>query len=195
MQKRKGMVCGTVLGLLSVIANAEPVIEAKTETYPVVAKHLDELSAALDAASPIRKDGKVFHGFTNTHVNWRYFWQSSRSGCRLHRVTTTVRIHYQMPALKPGADAELKAVWQRYYAALELHERGHGNIAVDAAREIERRLLALPAETTCETLDQVAGDTATAILEQHRPRHEQYDLATDHGRTQGAHLELHLPKR
>ncbi len=77
------------------------------------------------------------------------------------------------------------AVGQRVLRSLERHERGHVQISLDSASELERTLKALPEQATCDALKALAGhQVAERILAEHSSKQDAYDVETDHGRRQ-----------
>ncbi len=190
--KRLAVVCHLFyLFALSGYLYAAPVINEVTKTYTVHAKGLETLLAAINRSTPVKVDDKIFYAFTDTHVRWHYWWHETKFSCTINRVSTIVDVTYTMPALNAIlADLETKRVWKKYYAALVLHEKGHADIAVEAALAIEKSLLNMPSSSNCRLLSGQANSRAEKILEAYRPQHKVYDRETGHGRTQGAYLDL-----
>jgi predicted secreted Zn-dependent protease len=75
--------------------------------------------------------------------------------------------------------------WNKYIVALELHEKGHKEIAIEAGYEIGEVLNALTSYPSCDELERAADIAAEEILEQYRQREVVYDQETEHGATQG----------
>lgn len=147
------------------------------------------LLAALDNASPVRQDGKVFHAYTDWHVKWHYRWWEEADGrCRITRVTTSVLITITLPSLQNTSE-EMQALFNRYRRALEVHEQGHVDTGKMAAKTIESAILKLPEKASCAELSALADSRATELIEEYKLRDVQYDTATQHGRSQGAWLE------
>ncbi len=76
--------------------------------------------------------------------------------------------------------------WREYLAPLTEHENGHRKHGLDAAREIDRGIGALPAQANCNALGNAANAFGNEILRKYNERDIDYDRTTDHGRTQGA---------
>jgi predicted secreted Zn-dependent protease len=95
--------------------------------------------------------------------------------------TTTV------PQWEPpeSASPRLVAQWDLFFAALKVHGEGHRDLAGDAVVEIVDRLKRLETED-CAFIQREARDLVARIIEEHREREREYDLATDRGRKQGA---------
>jgi predicted secreted Zn-dependent protease len=69
-----------------------------------------------------------------------------------------------------------------------VHEKGHAQNAIDAARKIEAGILALPSEPTCDALRTKANDLGHALMliKDANQADIDYDRRTQHGATQGA---------
>jgi len=146
------------------------------------------LGTQVRAASPIREGGQVSFGNTRWNVRWDLRWNSEASGrCRLTSVIVTLRSRMLLPQLR-GASARQTAAFERFMAALRLHENGHYAHGQRAAREIERNLLALPPAASCATLEAQANESGRRSIARHADLDIQYDRETSHGRTQGAYL-------
>lgn len=157
--------------------------------YDAVPKPGQSLSSSLTSASPIKEDGTVYHGHTKWNVAWTFRWDERDDGtCKISKATLRVTGTITMPRLI-GGDAEQKRVFEQYAAALKQHELGHYQVARDAAAIIDRELLALPAMKDCARLERAANEGAHETLERQRAKERQYDVSTDHGKTQGAWLE------
>ncbi len=176
--------------------NAEPKVYETIEEYSVISKSVDNLLSNLNKASPIRQHGSIYHAYTDTYVEWNYKWRNQKGSCKLNRVETTVRITYTLPhLLKTSSSRQALNIWNSYYPALVLHEKGHGTIAINAAKQIEKTLLGLPIYTNCDSLNREANLKAHDILARFRLKQANYDTRTEHGKTQGANLELYLYRK
>lgn len=146
------------------------------------------LGTQVRAASPIREGSQVSFGDTHWNVRWDLRWNNDASGqCRLTGVVVTLRTRMLLPQLR-GASAQQAAVFERFMAALRLHENGHYAHGQRAAQEIEQNLLALPPAASCAALEAQANDSGRRSLARYADLDVQYDRETNHGRTQGAYL-------
>jgi predicted secreted Zn-dependent protease len=179
--------------LFSSLSHAEPKVIEITNEYIVIAKKPSSLWPALDSASPIKEDGKKFHAHTDTYIDWKYWWTKHSGYCKLNRVETTVKITYILPKLKLSTrNTKVKNIWKKYFPAVVKHEKGHANIAINAAREIEVKLIKMGVYSNCDELSKKANQKAKAILNKYKPQHKAYDVKTEHGKTQGANLDLYI---
>lgn len=176
--------------LIHAAADAQKDVE-KTVAYNHYDVHQrpgESLLSAIKAASPVRRDGRIFHGYTEWKVSWRYEWDDrGRYGCALTDMSANTVATITLPHLASGSPSA-RAQFKPYIAALREHEMGHYRIGVEAAREVRHRLAQLPPQPDCRTLKSLADRTARATVDEYKVRNRQYDVETEHGRTQGAWL-------
>lgn len=175
-----------LLPLLSLPAVAEVTETLNYKTYTAEHKAGTSLLETLNATSPIRQDGKVFHGHTSWNVQWRYRWNEGPNGrCALTENKTTVSAEITLPLLV-SSDAKAKLEFSSYSESLLRHELGHLEIAQAVAKRIDERILSLPPMNSCALLEQTANQLGQRLLEEAGQEERNYDLTTGHGRTQGA---------
>lgn len=173
------------------VAAAEVVQEDTERPYTAPIAEGQSLRAALNAATPIRQDGKPFHAYTAWNVHWNFWWYSEANGrCRITRVRTRLTTTVQLPQLQGGTPAQ-QAVFERYARALRHHEQGHVQWGRDAAHAIDRGIAALPTAQDCAGLERQANALGQRLLAEHMARERDYDRSTGHGTTQGAQLLPH----
>ena len=177
------------LMLMASLPVAAEVSETLTyKTYPVEHKSGASLLQVLDAASPIRDEGKVFHGHTSWQVRWRFHWNKVlNAACALTRVETTVSGEITLPDLV-SADPEVRREFSSYVESLRRHELGHFRIARDVAERIDQGIAALPPMASCTALQETANQLGKRLLEEARQEERDYDRATQHGRSEGVWL-------
>lgn len=168
--------------------NAEVRENLRYQPYSVSWLPTQSLLQALDAASPIRHDGAIYHGFTQWQIDWRFhWWQAPNGACRITSVTTTLDIVILLPQLQQAVARDSSA-FSAYVSALHQHEQGHADTGRLAAKAIDQAIAALPQQASCAELDAAANQTGHRLIAAFRQRDTQYDLATKYGRTQGAYL-------
>ena len=101
--------------------------------------------------------------------------------------TVEVPITVLMPKW-PGASGLSKAAraeWKRAYAALQVHEQHHVDLAKQHLRDLHAKLIG---KTEAE-----AGDIFTEAVEKLQKASDDYDTATHHGQTEGTDLNTSIP--
>ena len=142
----------------------------------------------IRAASPPRKNGETYTGYTTWNMHWNTRWQRAGDGsCRYTSIAIQIDIDISLPRVR-GAGAAQAAAFERYLSALHGHELGHAEIVREEARSLERALLALPPARDCDTLRAQGSAIGQSHLQRARERNREYDARTGHGRTQGAVL-------
>jgi len=182
------------LRLLAVLALALPaaahaavVLDERTEHYAINGASAADLRREMSANGPAGAGGRRFDGHTRWNVSWRYWYRQGGGRCAIERVETSVKVAVVMPKWDDGrAPADLRARWQRYYAALLEHEMGHRRHGVDAGNEIDRAIAALPPQSNCDALGARANAAGNDVIRKYNQRDLDYDSTTNHGATQGA---------
>jgi predicted secreted Zn-dependent protease len=181
---------GIALATLAASAGGHAGVSEQVEHryYEVDQRSGEPLLAALNAASPVRDGGRIFHAYTAWTVRWQFRWNAAPGGtCRITAVTTRLAVTMTLPRLR-STDALAAADFRRYYPALLLHEEGHRSLARGVAQEIDRRIEALPPMERCGDLEREANRLGHELVEAAKQREIEYDRSTRQGCTQGACL-------
>jgi predicted secreted Zn-dependent protease len=174
--------------LYPLTGTAEVVVQREFTRYAVPVQAGRSLRELLNAASPIRSDGRTFHAYTKWHVDWRFQTRRMPSGrCGIDTVHTTLTVAITLPG---PSDPQLShsSAFVTYLAALQRHEQGHYDIVTRMARVIDEGILTLPSEQDCEAMGIAANAFGNGQIEAAKRANAQYDRDTDNGRTQGAAL-------
>ena len=117
---------------LALAATAEVREEFPTRYYDVEAPRSQKLHQAVTAASPIKKSGRTFHGYTEWQIKWKWRHRSELTGpCRITSVDVSLTGSILLPRLNGGTPAQTDA-FDRYIVLLTEHEEGHRRIAREA---------------------------------------------------------------
>jgi predicted secreted Zn-dependent protease len=159
-------------------------------TYPITGSTSAEIRTLLHTLGPTR-NGCTFAAFTDWEVSWTYSVAPLPEGVHLAAARVDVRALVTVPRWRPprSALAALIARWRQYRAAIELHEQGHVNLAVDAGRCVLARLETLPAFPSEQELQRAVDAAARAEIAAALDRERVYDEASGHGASQGVHLD------
>jgi predicted secreted Zn-dependent protease len=186
------------IGCLAVIGFSAPMHANGTDDrsvsyvyYDVAGESAEDLSATMNRIGPIDVDGKRHHGLTKWNLTWKDTYEAADGSCRLTSFNVALEITIMLPrwAGYDRGSRRLKAAWDKYVAALRIHENGHRDIDQAAADAIEKELGAITARSTCAELQTLIDTTAGGLTDRAHLQNRQYDEATDHGRTQGATLQ------
>lgn len=162
--------------------------DARVVYYGITGDSANALRTRLDADGPLDESGKRFDAHTEWYVTWRYRYRPTASGCEFTRLTVSVTGTIILPRWvhTDRVSDSLVRKWDRYIAALRLHEDGHYAHGVSAAQAIEALEHSLRASGDCAATTDAFNRQAHAILDKYKALDATYDRDTDHGRTQGA---------
>ena len=157
--------------------------------YTADADSTRSLLSILDASSPIRNNGRIFHGYYDSQVAWKLQPFSKPDGrCKIAKVDIEITGEITLPRLAGGTYAQ-RDKFDTFLSALRVHELGHHNINKEAAAEIGRKILSLPEMPSCAALVSAANELGRQTLKKSKERAERYDAETNHGGSQGARLD------
>ena len=181
------MAAGLLLTGFPATAEVSEAIEYRY--YTAEPRWYQSLSGAVLKASPIRENGKSFMGHTAWTVKWDMNLTKQGNGqCTIDQVRTHLHSIVTLPQAALTDERE-KSRFDAFFSALRAHELDHVAIAHDAAREIDQRILRLPAMSACDQLEDAANELGQMLLGEARRRGVAYDVQTGHGKTQGAMLD------
>jgi predicted secreted Zn-dependent protease len=182
---------GRARRLSSYLLSMDPGVELRLvrATYAITGSTAEHLRAMIGGRGARRAEGR-FPGYTDWLIDWTCEPRRADDVTRPGRVAVLVSATMTLPAWTPPAWAapELVASWRAYLEALELHERGHVDIAVAAGRRMLDGLQALPGFASADLLQEGARGVAERAIRAARRAELEYDAETRHGRTQGAVL-------
>ena len=174
----------TALALVTSAVHAE---NARIAYYDVVGNNAQVLRQQMNAKGPL-DGGRRFDAHTDWYVKWNYRYRPTASGCEF----TSVEVSLTGTILLPrwvhtgNASGALVQKWDRYVAALRLHENGHYAHGVSAEKAIEAMAKSFRGSGDCRVMASEFNDQAHSIRARYNALDVAYDRETDHGRTQGA---------
>jgi predicted secreted Zn-dependent protease len=167
-------------------ARAEITDTLDYEYYDVAANPRQRLATLLNNASPIREDGKTFHGHTKWKIRWNFTYQKNKSGeCKIETADVVLDAKITLPRLV-GDSPEQQKQMERYLVPLKIHEMGHYQIAQQAALAVEQKLASMPGKARCSDLEKAANEAGKETVNAYNEKNRLYDVETDHGKSQGA---------
>lgn len=154
--------------------------------YDVEGATAAEIARSLRENAPVQLGGSRPWGRYQWSLRWRYWYGERNRRCRVTRVRIELTATRTLPRWTPpeGADTTLVRQWNDFQTALRVHENGHRDYSILAAREIRRELLRIEGPT-CMAIDPEVRRTAREIFRRYRAQDDTYDRETRGGRTQG----------
>lgn len=170
-------------------ATAEPVVKRNVVHYDVGGATAPEIRAEPNRLGPTdQAEKRRVDAHTRWSVKWTYRYRNVGQDCAIARVSTTVDVTITLPRLKADSSrpAELTRAFEEFAAKLLLHEEGHAQNGIDAAKRIEAAMLAIKPHPTCDALGRAANALGNALIKEANQKDIEYDARTQRGRTQGA---------
>ena len=165
-----------------------PWVSEKIEYYSIDGASEKELVCQLQEKGCHASDGRTYDSVTRWHITWDYDYDRTERGCAAEDFKASVDITYRFPLWLPADTAPESLIenWSRYIMNLELHERGHRDMAVDAAMVLSQDIANLPPFERCRDLDRAISSLVRDRTAKLNASSVSYDDTTSHGSTQGA---------
>ena len=159
-------------------AGINPSTSMQTVYYDVSGLTLAELRRDIAKKGP-----EGFWGAASTKIAYNVTTKPMPTGCVVDVIKTSADATVRLPRWRNRHDATVDMQQQVDVAfrSLELHERGHVQISLNAARQIERTVREVPPGPTCEAVASEATRRADAVLASSSREQQLYDSETDHG--------------
>lgn len=178
-------ICTTTMMVTMPIVHAS---EARIVYYEVFGDSAKELRRELNAKGPYsEKLGKRADGYTTWNISWKFRYAPKGTGCEFTDFSATLESTITLPRwfAPHTASQRLRTKWEKFMAALRIHEDGHYALAVQAVKEIEALGRSFHVSGKCSRIAKAFKDQATPILEKCNAANAAYDLHTHYGWNQG----------
>ena len=115
---------------------------------------------------------------------WSYYYLQQGNLCYITDNKVTVRFKMIMPQWKPkeGTSQDVINRWNQWVHILEYHEEGHRVIGIRGAQRISDALGSFKSD--CDKFEHKTNARANELYQKMWEEQVQYDVDTDHGRTQ-----------
>jgi len=117
---------------------------------------------------------------TRSSFKYSYTWRQKGSMCTVSDVKVHLHLLYTYPRLADSTGQHTAQWWNETLKKLTIHEHIHGDIARDAAKELERELLRIR-DVPCSDIKDKVRYRADRVFQDHQRRQEDYDRLTEHG--------------
>jgi hypothetical protein len=110
-------------------------------------------------------------------VRWQTDYWSGQGSCAIKSFSTNVKIHIVLPKWRGRIVGHpLRERWDSFIRAVALHEQGHAEHGILAAKAIQEQVSVLAPAGTCQELDNSITSTARVIDDRYRKEDMEYDL-------------------
>lgn len=160
-------------------AVAEAASVTRTYSYFTIGgASLEDLQEQLNTRGPVVKStGQRHPGATVMEFTKRLQYRGRKGACRIGKADVSVKASITLPrwTAPKNASAEARLVWDTLSSDIKRHEEAHVNIAKKYANEIERELLAVPPQKTCEIAAEKGREVFRRGLARHHAAHVRFD--------------------
>lgn len=158
-----------------------PALAVTTVHYEIRGTTWEALRREIDAKGP-----QGWSGMASSRIGYEVKTRPDGAGCAVASAQARAETQVKLPSWGNRFEGPLplQVHWDAVYRSLDLHERGHVAINVDAAKDLERALKAIEPLATCDAVLAEARRRAESVWRAVAQRQAEYDRDTDHGRRQ-----------
>jgi predicted secreted Zn-dependent protease len=159
-----------------------PSTSLRIEYYDIRGATYAELEREIARKGP---EGRWW-GDAATPIGFEVTSKRAPEGCAIGTARVFADSTVRLPrwANRHDGDRRTQEQWDSAFRTLDLHERGHVQISLDTARDLERALREIPPAATCDAVIAEAKARAQALNARERQRQASYDRDTNHGVSQ-----------
>jgi predicted secreted Zn-dependent protease len=152
---------------------------AKTYSYfSIGGTTLDEIERELDRRGPkVQSTGKRHPGATQMSFTTKISYAESKNRCVIVAATVTVKAKVILPQWRRSRKAaqDVRLIWDTLSSDIRRHEESHVVIAKNSARDLEKALMALGPQESCQVAAAKAKATTGKVLARHDKSQEEFD--------------------
>ncbi len=162
---------------------ALPKVNENILSYKIYGTTGHELQNQMNTVGPKNRTHQ-FNASTQWFVTWNYGYQSTKNSCHLTSLEVNLHIFYLLPIWMnyKNSHAGLQKRWGLCFKQLRNHEAGHGENGKKAAIVIEKALLKVSPQSSCDQLKTKIDTIANQIINDYLSKDLEYDKFTQHGR-------------
>jgi predicted secreted Zn-dependent protease len=172
-----------LLGFSMAIAACGPAAAAVIATrsysyFTIKGKTADQLDQQLSSNGPTASGSSARHpGATKIRFGGDATYVQAGGRCRVGSAKVTVHTQIILPRWtnRRGASKQLSMIWDALSSDIRRHEERHAEIARNQARIMERQILALPPQSTCERMQELVTDVSTRGIDEHDRLQARFD--------------------
>ena len=173
------MLSGVILLSMPQLASSEAVMSKSFSYFTIGGKTAEDLDRELSHRGPMTKStGSRHPGATEIKFGGEltYVEQNGRCGVGSVKVTLHTKILLPRWTNRRRTTAELGLIWDTLAADIKRHEERHAEIARTYARTLEKRLLSLRPQKTCEESQALVTKTTQEVMTAHDKDQFRFDV-------------------
>ncbi|KQV81663.1 DUF922 domain-containing protein [Rhizobium sp. Root1220] len=155
------------------------VVATKSYSYfTIKGKTADDLDLQLSTRGPTANGSSARHpGATKIRFGGEATYVQHDGRCSVGSAKVTVHTQIILPrwSSRKGASKQLSMIWDALSSDIKRHEERHAEIARNQARAMEKQILALPPQRSCERMQQLVSDVSTRGIEEHDRLQARFD--------------------
>lgn len=176
----------TMLLAISVNSAAEVTEQVDFEYYYIYGQTMKELTLSMKENSPVIRGNSKHAATARIKIQYRYSTHKNTAGCSLINPEVRLNTTYVLPKIQEKHSSDrVITVFKEYLSRLMKHEKGHRNIAFEAAQRLDQSLKMLPLATDCAILKSNTKNLYARANEDQKHKNRVYDKQTQHGVLQG----------
>jgi predicted secreted Zn-dependent protease len=159
-------------------SSINPTASLEIQHYSIKGTSSNELTQEIRTKGP---DG--WWGTAHTRITYQLTMREIRGECEVTGAQAFANSRVRLPLWvnRHEAPASVQSHFDTEFRSLDYHERGHVRISLDGAKELERSILSIPPQATCDLVKAAARDRNRALQARVREQQVQYDMDTNHG--------------
>lgn len=162
---------------------AEVTVSERVEHYLLDAATPDELRRQLAERGPMGR-GRTVAAITRHALSVQYWRRQVGDVCEAYGIRVEMDITMRLPRwrLRQAPPPALAEQWHRLEHGLRMHEQGHRDNGIDAARALDARLRGIGHAPDCGILKSAFDAARREVRQALQAREDAFDRETDHGR-------------
>jgi predicted secreted Zn-dependent protease len=146
--------------------------------YPVYGQTAQEIWRDIGRKGPHQPErGLYAQAEAEIRFGWNVAFTSGQNACRVKSAVVKVDVNILLPdwADKARGSQALRQAWNEYITQVRRHEERHRDIALAAAKDIDKAILAAPAHRNCRSLEHYIKAQTDQILARERAQQAHFD--------------------
>jgi predicted secreted Zn-dependent protease len=139
---------------------------------------LDEIETELNRRGPsVKSSGDRHPGVTQMEFKTRIGYGEQNGHCRVVQADVILKAKVILPKWRrpKRANRDVRLIWDTLASDIKRHEESHVVIAKNYARELERALLAIDRQPTCEQTTEKIRAVTAKVLAKHNDAQDAFD--------------------